>query len=356
MAEWQFDIQSVEEMTLNEPTWIIPGLVPSGGLTIVDGKPKSGKSNFVLGLAMSVAQGTPFAGDDRFSMGSFVDCPSPTLWVGTDSRWDCELYERAKLYPQANRGNLRVLDGRTAGLCFPAGNGPVLDQVLEGWHILIDRCRSEGYVLVVVDHLLKVAGARGVNNDVDIAPIIQILDRFAYSGIVPILVHHQSVHGNGGNGMGHTLIHAAKRSGISLVKRGRQGSQTVYVETNENPKMMLSLEPFTGAPPVVLDFAEAKVVGDGEAKRKREPKTDIALVRTRAILDGPDDCRLNQTKAGKHLEALGDSVMATAKDGRSVVKGLIAKDLLQADDQGRLRPGARWESGIGGGGGGGTLP
>lgn len=356
MTEWQFDIQSVEEMTLNEATWLIPGLVPSEGLTILDGQPKSGKSTLALGLAMSVAQGTPFAGDDRFSSGSLVGYPVPTLWIGTDGRWKHELEMRKNQYPRAHRENLRVLDGREVGLCFPPGHGPLLEGVLDGWHNLIERCQVDGYRMVVVDHLLKVAGYRGVNSDADIAPVIGVLDRFALCGITPILLHHQSVHREGSTAMGHTLIHAAKRSGLSLGKRGRQGSQTVYVETNENPRMLLSVEPLRGAPPVVVDFSEAKTGRDAEAKRKREPKTDIALVRARAILDGPEDCRLNQTKAGKYLEALGDSVMAAAKDGRSVVKGLITKDLLQADEQGRLGPGASWESGIGGSGGGGTLP
>ena len=49
---------------LKEPeekvTWILDGILPAGGLSLIAGKPKAGKSTFVRCLALAVAQGRPF--------------------------------------------------------------------------------------------------------------------------------------------------------------------------------------------------------------------------------------------------------------------------------------------------------
>jgi hypothetical protein len=47
-----------EELT----SFIVEGLLPSGGLSILAGKPKSGKSTLSRQLAVAVVQGLPFIG------------------------------------------------------------------------------------------------------------------------------------------------------------------------------------------------------------------------------------------------------------------------------------------------------
>jgi len=49
---------------LKEPeekvTWILDGILPAEGLSLMAGKPKAGKSTFARCLALAVAQGQPF--------------------------------------------------------------------------------------------------------------------------------------------------------------------------------------------------------------------------------------------------------------------------------------------------------
>lgn len=346
MHDDTFHAESIEEMTLGESDWIIPGLVPTEGITIIDGRPKSGKSTFAMGIAMCVAQGTAFGQDPERFTGCLTERPSPVLWVGTDGRWKQELNKRRLHYPTENRGNLKVLDGRTNQLIFPAGHGPELGASLARWERFTHWATKEGFRVIILDHLLKIAGSRSINNDSDMSPVIGVLDGLVNAGIVPVLLHHQSVHGNNGMGMGHTVIHASMRSGLSLKSRRRNShEQRIAVTTNENPEMSLIIKPLKGEPPVVLDFTEASkepTGGDGRKKRERAPKDDLDLVRTRAILDGPERARENQTQAGKYLESLGREVMGRATYGRQLVVKLCGSGLLTRGPDGCLMPGPNW--------------
>src|SRR5581483_10132513 len=53
------------------PTYLVKGLIPREGLTVVWGRPKSGKSFWVFDLAMHVALGIPYRGR-RVLQGSVV--------------------------------------------------------------------------------------------------------------------------------------------------------------------------------------------------------------------------------------------------------------------------------------------
>jgi len=333
-------------MTLSEANWIVPGLVPTEGLTIIDGKPKSGKSTLALGIAMATAQGRPFANDERFVDGCLVDQPSPVLYVGTDGRWKHELNQRKAHYPSANRANLYVLDGRGAGLTFSTGEGEGLEATMSRWHGLLEKCQLHGVRMVVFDHLLKIAGARGVNKDSDVSPVLEVLDNFASAGISPVLLHHQSVHRMSSSktgGMGHTIIHASMRAGLSVGDARKGGvSQAVTVTTNEAATMRLTLKPLRGEPPEVLNFCETSAARTERTKREKKPKTDMAIARTKAILDGPESARVNQAEAGRHLQRQGETVMGNATDGRGLVKSLLEKGLLATDTRSRLVAGPNW--------------
>jgi hypothetical protein len=342
MYDGIFPAESIEDVTLTDSDWVIPGLIPTEGITILDGKPKSGKSTLALGIAMSVARGTPFADDQRFSAGCLVGEPSPVLYVGTDGRWKQELVKRKDYYPPENRGNLHLLDGRKAGLIFPAGHDQPLEDSKWRWRQFTEWSKSQGYRIVILDHLLKLAGGRSINTDSDMSPVIGVLDDLVLAGIVPLLLHHQSVHGTNGSAMGHTVIHASMRSGLSI-REGARGAdaQSVRVVTNENPTMTLVIGALRGRPPVVLDFVEEADKPRRE-KRQRTPKSNIAVNRAKAILEGPPEARVNQVEAGKFLGTLGVDIMGTATDGRSVIRGLLDKGLLATGHDRRIVPGPKW--------------
>lgn len=48
----------------DEEEWLVEGLIPKRGLTILGGNPKTGKTLFVLDLWLAVSTGRPFFGRD----------------------------------------------------------------------------------------------------------------------------------------------------------------------------------------------------------------------------------------------------------------------------------------------------
>ncbi|MHB1165982.1 MAG: AAA family ATPase [Candidatus Nanopelagicales bacterium] len=339
-----FQSEIVEDMEVAEGDWIVNGLVPTEGLTIIDGKPKSGKSTLALGLGMSVAQGTPFAGDPRFA-GCLDGIPSKVLYVGTDGRWKRELGKRQKLYPAPGRENLHATDGRKAGLVFPGGHGPAFDKTTGQWQKFAAWGASHGFRVVILDHLLKLAGARGVNDGDQIAPVLSALEELVSVGIVPILIHHSSMHSNGeGRAMGHTIIHATMRSGLSVQdpRRGT-GEQVVNVLTNEAAEMSLVLQRLEGKPPVVLDWTERVTRKEAKAKRERQPRTDINIVRVQATLAAPEAARASRKAAAEYLQGLGPKVMGKATNGYQVVGSLVRDKMLLAEaSNGEIVAGPKW--------------
>lgn len=338
MYDYIFRAESIEDLEILDGDWIVNGLVPTEGLTIIDGKPKSGKSTLGLSFLMSVGQGGPWAGDERFA-GCLNGQPSPVLYVGTDGRWKRELKTRSLYYPVEARRNLHVIDGYKNGLVFPSGQG---SETEVRWREFAAWAAGRGFRVVVLDHLMKLAGARGVNDGRELAPVLAAIDGLVSVGIVPILIHHQSMHSLGqGRAMGHTTIHATMRSGLSVQDARASGEQVVNVLTNETAEMSLILQRLEGKPPVVLDWTERVSRREAKAKRERKPKTDINLIRAEVILAGPPEARANQSAAGRYLEKSGPEVMRTAKDGRQLVVKLVNLGLLAAAADGTIVPGEK---------------
>ena len=340
----RFATKSVDDIELAEVTWVIPGLAPLDGLTIVHGQPGAGKSTFALAMAMSVAQGCPFAGRDEFA-GCFDGVPTQVVYLGTDSRWQHELKARSQFYAAEHRGNLRVLDARAAGLTFSQGLS--VTDVRSGWTEFGVRCQYAGVRLVVIDHLLGIASARDVNSGAELAPVLEALNELIDHGVTPVLLHHQSIklgRSNPKGGMGHTVITASMRSGLSLTapKKGDL-AQTITVTSNEQPEMRLLIERLRGRPPVVLDFSEVQPEAQGaETKRtirKKSDRGDTAIARARVILDGPDSCRRTQKAAGQYLAEKG--LIPADADYRSAGRLLVDKELLAMSDNG-LIAGPKW--------------
>ena len=59
-------------------SWIVDGLLPSGGLSLLAGKPKAGKSTLARCLALSVARGLPVIGRDTVA--------GPVIYVALEDK------------------------------------------------------------------------------------------------------------------------------------------------------------------------------------------------------------------------------------------------------------------------------
>src|SRR5947207_6788904 len=66
-----FDLASLVEETFEPMNWAIPGLIPEGCILFA-GRPKLGKSWFVLQLALAVASGENAFGDFPVSRGDVL--------------------------------------------------------------------------------------------------------------------------------------------------------------------------------------------------------------------------------------------------------------------------------------------
>ncbi len=138
---------------LNEPPeeidWIVDGLLPSGGLSILVAKPKVGKSTLARQLALSVARGEPFLGRDT--------AKGPVLYVSLEEKRS-EVQKHFQLLGADKTEDLGVYVG-------PVPQGAHAWLTAE-----IEKVRP---VLVIIDTLIRFINVSQIN---DYAEVTKALD------------------------------------------------------------------------------------------------------------------------------------------------------------------------------------
>jgi 5S rRNA maturation endonuclease (ribonuclease M5) len=154
-------VQRLETMTLREvlnmdfpePEWVIPNMIPRGQVTVFAGKPKVGKSWWVFGGALAVAEGGKAFGTTECEQ-------APVLYLALEDT------------PRRLKGRgLKLLKGKNLhGLKAPeylhlATSCPKLDEgaveQMDTW--LEDHVDCS---LIIIDTLAKVKPARSKNGDI----------------------------------------------------------------------------------------------------------------------------------------------------------------------------------------------
>ncbi|MEW8958901.1 MAG: AAA family ATPase [Moorella sp. (in: firmicutes)] len=166
---------SAEELSkaeLPQVTWLLPDLLPAQGLTVLAGRPKSGKSWLALDLALSIAAGAEIL--DQFQARQV-----PTLYVALED-------SPARLKSRIEQAGLP-----TPAEGFITTTFPCMPAALEQLDRLID-CYGLG--LVIVDTWGRFRPARrGKAVDIyaqdyqELAELKRLLDTH---GIAGLLVHH----------------------------------------------------------------------------------------------------------------------------------------------------------------------
>ena len=167
-------------MHFADPVWLLPDILPETGAFIISGKPKAGKSWWVLQLAMAVCQG-----------GQFLNRPVPeggVLYLALEDNWRRLQDRMIKLQPDADQHRADF-----AGLAYrvvapTVGNGLVeeLTRVIAG--------SPRKIRLIILDTLQKIRGnvaAAGSQYALDY-DVLSRLKRIADdAGICLLIVHHQ---------------------------------------------------------------------------------------------------------------------------------------------------------------------
>jgi len=168
-------IWSADELAkaeLPEPSWLLPGLLPAQGLTVLAGRPKVGKYWLALDIALSLAAG-------REVLGLRPPAEAPTLYIALEDN-----PRRLK-----NRLEMARLPAPRDGLITTTFPG--MPRALEELDKLIPRY---GLKLIVVDTWGRFRPARrGKSSDIyaqdyqEISAFKQLLDTH---GVAGLLVHH----------------------------------------------------------------------------------------------------------------------------------------------------------------------
>jgi hypothetical protein len=343
----QFARTSIDQLGIDDTQYLINGLIPQEGLTLISGQPKSGKSQLALGIAAATALGKPFGDDARFG-GSVSDNPGLVNWVGTDGGLKSEIKSRVAKYPKAMQANLNVeAKAHLCGLIFESRVDP--GKFVDRWSAYTEWMKEQGVVLVIVDHLLNLSGGAGVNEDTSTGPIMGVMNKISEMGIVPVLIHHSSAHfsGRSGSPMGHTMIQATMRSNLRVVTAAKSSHFTkVQVISNTASPMTLTLDRLKGEPVHVREWAESETIESDDRtgkERRKKGRDGLDIVRAKAILEGPEECRKDQTQAGQYLLTLSAERVGEITSGREAVKKLIKVGLLVADNR-RLVQGPLFET------------
>lgn len=176
----RYPLVTLDELeNMPDPTYLVDGLLPQGGLTMLHGHPSAGKSLVALDWALSIASGA-------------------SSWMGRDIRSGRVVYIAAE-----GRGGLkhRIAAWRTRWgtsdceprLQFIIGPVPLLDPstadlVLDEIAEVVDQPDP---VLVVVDTLARCTPGADENNSKDMGQAIGTLDRIRQeTGCAVLFLHH----------------------------------------------------------------------------------------------------------------------------------------------------------------------
>jgi hypothetical protein len=148
-------------------TWILDGILPAEGLSLMLGKPKAGKSTFARCLALAVAQGEPFL--NRATVKGAV------LYLALEEK-------RSEV-----KKHFRALGARgDEAILIHADRAPV--NALTAAKRVIEQHRP---VLVIIDPLLKFARVRDANDYAQVSEALEpLLELARKSRAHVLLVYH----------------------------------------------------------------------------------------------------------------------------------------------------------------------
>ena len=205
--------------------WVIDGWIPKGGLTMIYGPPKSGKSFIVMALVLALDHGERWLGHP-------VDGRCRSLYVALEGRSGLKIRSEAwheYFERDVEAGQSLIQTGR------------VNLAEYEHTDAIIDAVTEHGIELVIIDTLAKATSGMDENSAKDMGRIIDQTRRIQEeTGATVILVHHTG-HGDTNRERGSSALAGAVDSSI-LVKTGKMSAPLVKDGRTPEP-VHFKLEP-----------------------------------------------------------------------------------------------------------------
>lgn len=239
------------------------GVLPKGGMALLAGQFKSGKTIMALQIALETVRGG--------NVLNFETAPGRVLLLNGEGG------------PQLLRERLeKMIVGDITGLenlllWWPTESRLDLAEA-ESRAALAEYCKSNKIDLLIIDPLIRF-NSLDENSTMEMGKFVRGLAELRQAtGAAILLVHHTRKQGKGGNSgaaeaRGSTVLHGEADSLLMLQNRRASGDFTLEFElrwAEEPPKLRLTLDPGT------LLFS---VSGELEGKRKLSAKKLYSLLR-----------------------------------------------------------------------------
>jgi len=284
---------------LNEPeeeiSWIVDGLLPSGGLSIIVAKPKVGKSTLVRQLALCIAQGEPFL--DRQTIKGAV------LYVSLEEK-------RSEV-----RKHFKLLGGNGSEELY-SYIGSVPEEANQ-W--LTKEVKNRKPLLVIIDTLFRFAKVADVNDYAKVTTALSPLLALARENATHVMFVHHARKGGGDGGdstLGSTAIFGSVDTSI-ILKSTDDKKRTIETQQRYGTDLKQTLLSFDD------DSQKATMGGTKE-------EDDIQRI---------EDEILNFLSTKE--ESVSESVIGDEIEGRTTLKRKALRDLLAKNEIKRIGAGKR---------------
>lgn len=273
-----------EVRRLPTPEWLIDGLVPSAGLSVLYGAPKTGKSFVALDWALCVATGLPWLGRE------VRQCP--VVYVAAEGV--AGLGVRAEAWCEARRHDGDIPDMRFLGRAVNLRDAAIVTSFRS---LLADLPRLPR--LLVIDTMARTMPGGDENSSRDVGEFIAATDalRGQHSAIV---VHHSGKTGRSERG--------------SSVVRGSADAMIRVERDGLSPRLKLSCEAMKDAAEwtdirlALQPVADSRVVVQAVEGRQGSCADDDLRGRVLAYISRHGPCSKNQTSTG--VTGRRDAVLA----------------------------------------------
>ena len=279
------DFTSLGEL-LGEPeeeiSWVIDGLLPSGGLSILVAKPKVGKSTIARQLALAVAQGGLFLGRQAIA--------GRVLYVSLEEK----------------RGEVRA-HFRLMGATGSEDIGLYVGSLPEEAHKwLKDEVEKTHPVLVIIDTLFRFISVTDVNDYAKTTTALSPLLALARDYSAHLLCVHHARKGAGDGAdttLGSTAIFGSVDTAIVLKKT--DGKRTIETQQRYGADIEQTI--------LVFDLDTKSAVLGGSKEEEDTQKVESAIL---------------EFLKSKKEESVSEPVIDEEIDGRTVLKRKALRDLL----------------------------
>lgn len=288
------DLMNMED---TEQKWILPGLIPAQGLTLLVAPKKAGKSMISLALAIAVASGKDFLGMPTAKGGVLL-----LDYENGPSR----LARRFKAL--ANGMSLN------ASIPFTALTPRVKLLDAMEFHKLYKVVEERRPSLLIIDCLYK-SWSGDENKAGDVNSMYDLLEKLRSElGCSILLLHHEGKDFfQRGEGRGSSALPAAPDSNLCIARSPRKGCNRLMLKNSRDGS---DVDPVD----YVLEDADGaiviKVVGDSEKKTSSESKTSALDQAKEAVLALLKD--RHEIPTGEALANLEEQGIARATAKRAI--------------------------------------